>query len=213
MNTINTQWFTQWMRLCAASLLREEERLTELDRQIGDGDHGTNITRGFTQVENALADSEWNSLCEGLTLVAKTLMTHVGGASGPLYGTGFLRGGRALAQNSDCPDSEAIAVLYEAVAEGISQRGNASAGDKTMLDAWLPAAQIARELASQGKTVNEVLQAAAHAAQRGAALTEGMKALKGRASYLGERSIGHVDPGAVSSAIIIMQAACAAADD
>ena len=177
MNTINTQWFTQWMRLCAASLLREEERLTELDRQIGDGDHGTNITRGFTQVENALADSEWNSLCEGLTLVAKTLMTHVGGASGPLYGTGFLRGGRALAQNSDCPDSEAIAVLYEAIAEGISQRGNASAGDKTMLDAWLPAAQIARELASQGKNVNEVLQAAAHAAQRGAALTEGMKAL------------------------------------
>ena len=165
MNTINTQWFTQWMRLCAASLLREEERLTELDRQIGDGDHGTNITRGFTQVENALADSEWNSLCEGLTLVAKTLMTHVGGASGPLYGTGFLRGGRALAQNSDCPDSEAITVLYEAIAEGISQRGNASAGDKTMLDAWLPAAQIARELASQGKNVNEVLQAAAHAAQ------------------------------------------------
>ena len=205
MNTINTQWFTQWMRLCAASLLREEERLTELDRQIGDGDHGTNITRGFTQVENALADSEWNSLCEGLTFV--------GGASGPLYGTGFLRGGRALAQNSDCPDSEAIAVLYEAIAEGISQRGNASAGDKTMLDAWLPAAQIARELASQGKNVNEVLQAAAHAAQRGAALTEGMKALKGRASYLGERSIGHVDPGAVSSAIIIMQAARAAADD
>ena len=111
MNTINTQWFTKWMRLCAASLLREEERLTELDRQIGDGDHGTNITRGFTQVENALADSEWNSLCEGLTLVAKTLMTHVGGASGSLYGTGLLRGGRALAQNSDCPDSEAIAVL------------------------------------------------------------------------------------------------------
>ena len=125
-------------------------------------------------------------LCEGLTLVAKTLLAHVGGASGPLYGTGFLRGGRAIAEHPDLGASETIALLYEAIAEGIAHRGNAEAGDKTMLDAWLPAAHAARDACEKGASVDEVLSSAAQAAQRGATLTEGMKALKGRASYLGE---------------------------
>ncbi len=210
MTHINTQWFEEWMRLCTTSLTREEEHLTELDRQIGDGDHGINMTRGFAYVDQALADSSWSSLNEGFALVAKTLMTHVGGASGPLYGTGFLRAGRALSQHADVNDSELIALSYEAIAEGIAQRGNASPGEKTMLDAWDPAAQAARKAASEGQKVHDVLASAATAAQRGAALTEGLKALKGRASYLGDRSVGHLDPGAVSSALIIMQAAHAA---
>ncbi|WP_019127091.1 dihydroxyacetone kinase subunit DhaL [Actinomyces sp. ph3] len=213
MTTINTQWLEQWMDLCATALLRDEERLTELDRQIGDGDHGINITRGFSEVRRLIEEQTPASLCEGLTLVAKTLLVHVGGASGPLYGTGFLRGGRAIAEHPDLGASETIALLYEAIAEGIAHRGNAEAGDKTMLDAWLPAAHAARDACEKGASVDEVLSSAAQAAQRGATLTEGMKALKGRASYLGERSVGHLDPGAVSSAIIIMQAARAAAEE
>lgn len=213
MTTINTQWLEQWMDLCATALLRDEERLTELDRQIGDGDHGINITRGFTEVRRLIEEQAPASLCEGFTLVAKTLLAHVGGASGPLYGTGFLRGGRAIAEHPDLGASETIALLYEAIAEGIAHRGNAEAGDKTMLDAWLPAAHAARDACEKGASVDEVLSCAAQAAQRGATLTEGMKALKGRASYLGERSVGHLDPGAVSSAIIIMQAARAAAEE
>lgn len=213
MTTINTQWLEQWMDLCATALLRDEERLTELDRQIGDGDHGINITRGFSEVRHLLEQQAPASLCEGLTLVAKTLLAHVGGASGPLYGTGFLRGGRAIAEHPDLGASETIALLYEAIAEGIAHRGNAEAGDKTMLDVWLPAAHAARDACEKGASVDEVLSCAAQAAQRGATLTEGMKALKGRASYLGERSVGHLDPGAVSSAIIIMQAVRAAAEE
>lgn len=145
MTTINTQWLEQWMDLCATALLRDEERLTELDRQIGDGDHGINITRGFTEVRRLIEEQAPASLCEGLTLVAKTLLAHVGGASGPLYGTGFLRGGRAIAEHPDLGASETIALLYEAIAAGIAHRGNAEAGDKTMLDAWLPAAHAARD--------------------------------------------------------------------
>jgi dihydroxyacetone kinase-like protein len=181
--------------------------LIELDRQIGDGDHGENMFRGFTAViakMDALAEPP-AEVGDVLKLVATTLMSTVGGAAGPLYGTAYLRAAKVTA--TDELDARAVVAMIEAGLEGIVARGKATTGEKTMVDAWSPAAAAAQEVAGAGGSPAAVLDAAAKAAEDGAVATIPMLATKGRASYLGERSIGHQDPGATSTALILRAAA------
>lgn len=201
------EWARLWTTKAAEQVAENRELLIELDREIGDGDHGENLDRGYTAVirGDGLQDAQDGS--DLLKYVAKTLLSTVGGAAGPLYGTAYLKASQQF------PSTELtgvdIANILEAAVGGVQMRGKASAGEKTMVDAWLPAAQAAREACvTQG--VLGTLEAAAQGAALGAEKTLPMRATKGRASYLGERSIGHRDPGAVSSAIILEAAAEAA---
>lgn len=206
--TLDVAWATRWMLLTREAVAAKREYLIDLDRQIGDGDHGENLDRGFSQVVAVLEDKPAESVQDVLKVVAKTLMSTVGGAAGPLYGTAFLRAAKACA--SEPLDAEGAAALVAAALEGIQARGKADRGEKTMVDAWGPASDAAAKAASEGAGALAVLEAAARAAEAGAAATEPMKATKGRASYLGERSIGHLDPGATSSSIILAKAVEAA---
>ena len=182
----------------------------DLDRAIGDGDHGENMDRGFKAAVEALGQAQPASVAEVLKTVAKTLMSTVGGAAGPLYGTAFLRASKA-AGDGDL-DGAGVAAVIAGALDGIQARGKATTGEKTMVDAWTPALEAARTAAESGSDPAAVLEAAATAAEAGAAATEPMRATKGRASYLGERSIGHLDPGAVSTSLIL-RAAVRAADE
>ncbi|GAA1400612.1 dihydroxyacetone kinase subunit DhaL [Oerskovia paurometabola] len=191
-------------------IVSARDELTELDRQIGDGDHGENLNRGFQAVVAKLdgLEAEPAQIGDVLKLVATTLMSSVGGASGPLYGTAFLRAAKVtgLAEL----DSSAVVALLEGALEGITARGKAAPGEKTMVDAWQPAVDAAVAAADSGADPVGVLEAALAAAEAGALATVPLLATKGRASYLGERSIGHQDPGATST-VVILRAAVAAA--
>ena len=202
--TLDVAWATRWMLLTREAVAANREYLIDLDRQIGDGDHGENLDRGFSQVVSVLEERPCGSVQDVLKVVAKTLMSTVGGAAGPLYGTAFLRAAKACAHEP--VNAEGVAALILAALEGIQARGKAERGEKTMVDAWGPASDAAAKAASEGADEIAVLEAAAAAAAEGAAATEPMKATKGRASYLGERSIGHLDPGAMSSSIILVKA-------
>lgn len=202
--TLDVAWATRWMLLTREAVAANREYLIDLDRQIGDGDHGENLDRGFSQVVSVLEERSCGSVQDVLKVVAKTLMSTVGGAAGPLYGTAFLRAAKACALEP--VNAEGVAALILAALEGIQARGKAERGEKTMVDAWGPASDAAAKAASEGADEIAVLEAAAAAAAEGAAATEPMKATKGRASYLGERSIGHLDPGAMSSSIILAKA-------
>lgn len=209
--TLSTAWAQAWMKNCAAAAQKHREELIELDRVIGDSDHGENVDRGFRAVvEKVDSDTspEASHVADVLKLTAKTLMSTVGGASGPLLGTAFLRAAKAAGAGEI--DASTTVALIEAALEGITVRGKAAEGEKTMVDAWAPAARAAREAADAAKSPAEVLRAAADAAAAGAEATIPMVATKGRASYLGERSAGHKDPGATSSALFIAAAADAA---
>jgi dihydroxyacetone kinase-like protein len=178
-----------------------------LDRAIGDGDHGENLDRGFGAVSaglEALPDDATPG--EALKLIATILIAKVGGAAGPLYGTAFLRAAAAAGDRREF-DSVALSQLLAAARDGIAHRGKAVPGDKTMIDAWSAAVDAASSVALAGGNETAVLAAAADAAEAGAVSTEPLVARKGRASYLGERAIGHRDPGAQSSAIILRAAA------
>lgn len=205
--TLDVAWAIDWVRASARTVAEHREELIELDRQIGDGDHGENLTRGFTAVVTRLDALEAAPEQVGgvLELVATTLMSTVGGAAGPLYGTAYLRAARVTA--SAQLDSAGVVALIEAALEGIVARGRATTGEKTMVDAWTPAAAAAAASAEAGAPPSEVLVAAAAAAHDGAVSTVPMLATKGRASYLGERSIGHLDPGARSTELILAAAA------
>lgn len=206
--TLDTQWVVRWIRNCQTEIHAQRDYLIDLDREIGDGDHGENLDRGFTAVVEALETTEVTDIATPLKLVAKTLLSTVGGAAGPLYGTAYLRAaGQAGKAELDAAD---VAAVIEAGLGGIQARGKATVGEKTMVDAWTPAFEAAKAAAEAGKTAVEALEAAAEAARAGAEATLNLKATKGRASYLGERSVGHLDPGAVSSAIIFEQAVAAA---
>lgn len=202
--SLDTQWVLNWIKHSQEAIAEHRIELIDLDRQIGDGDHGENMDRGFAGVIKAIEDAEIPTISAALKLVAKTLMSTVGGAAGPLYGTAYLRAAKAA--DTEELDAEGVAAMLEAAVGGIQARGKATEGEKTMVDAWAPAAKAAREAASEGKSPEDTLRAAAEAARAGAEATKPMKATKGRASYLGERSIGHLDPGAVSSAILLEQA-------
>ncbi|HEY0119977.1 MAG TPA: dihydroxyacetone kinase subunit DhaL [Cellulomonas sp.] len=209
--TLDVGWALGWVRGAAKSISEHRDELIELDRQIGDGDHGSNLDRGFTAVVARLDALEVPPAQVGdvLRLVATTLMSTVGGAAGPLYGTAFLRAAKTAAA-ADL-DATAIVALLEAALDGIVTRGNASPGEKTMVDAWAPAVDAAVEAADNGASPAGVLAAAGVAAEAGALATIPLVATKGRASYLGQRSAGHLDPGARSSELILRAAAEAAA--
>lgn len=217
--TLDVAWAQRWARESAAAVSAARDELVELDRQIGDGDHGENLNRGFQAVVAKLdsldaAGGQPRLVSDVLKTVATTLMSSVGGASGPLYGTAFLRA--AKVSGLEVLDAHAVVALLEGALEGITARGKAAPGEKTMVDAWGPAVDAAVAAADGGATPVEVLRAAADAAATGATSTTGLEATKGRASYLGERSIGHEDPGAASSALILQAAVLAAggvADD
>jgi dihydroxyacetone kinase-like protein len=201
---------TTWLRSAAARLHEEAAALTALDQAIGDGDHGINMDRGFGAIVAMLdgrpapdgGTSEAAATADIVRAVGKTLISTVGGASGPLYGTAFLRAAAAVA--ADHPTSAAAFVAaVEAAATGIGALGKSTTGEKTMLDAIVPAAVAARAALEGGGDTPSVIRAAAEAAEAGSDATIPMLATKGRASYLGERSIGHRDPGATSAALLL----------
>lgn len=208
MTDLDVGWALDWVRRSALVVTEHREELIDLDRAIGDGDHGENLTRGFTAVVGKLEGVEPGTIGDVLKLVATTLMSTVGGAAGPLYGTAFLRAAKVTAEPEIGADG--VAALLAAGLEGIVARGKAEVGEKTMVDAWSPAADAARAVADRGGSGAEALRAAADAAHAGAVSTDPLVARKGRASYLGERAIGHRDPGAASSAMLLEAAAAAA---
>ena len=184
-----------WVRRSAALIAEHAEELTELDAAIGDADHGTNMKRGLAAAAEAVQAGSFASADALLKKVGTTLVSTVGGASGPLYGTFFLRAGGAVA-GLEVLDAQALAGALEAGVGGIAARGRATAGEKTMLDAWSPALEALR--AHPGD-----LAAGVAAAAEGREATKHMVATKGRASYLGERSVGHIDPGAASTVLLL----------
>ena len=208
--SLDAAWAQRWIELAAADIAEQRDYLVDLDRAIGDGDHGENMDRGFTAALEALGQAQPGSVAEVLKTVAKTLMSTVGGAAGPLYGTAFLRASKA-AGDGDL-DGAGVAAVIAGALDGIQARGKATTGEKTMVDAWTPALEAARAAAESGSDGAAVLEAAATAAESGAAATEPMRATKGRASYLGERSIGYLDPGAVSTSLILRAAVRAAGE-
>ena len=208
--SLDAAWARRWIELAAAEVAEQRDYLVDLDRAIGDGDHGENMDRGFKAALEALGQAEPASVAEVLKTVAKTLMSTVGGAAGPLYGTAFLRASKAAGDGE--LDAAGVAAIIEGALGGIQARGKATTGEKTMVDAWTPALDAARAAAESGADAVATLQAAATAAEAGAAATEPLRATKGRASYLGERSIGHLDPGAVSTSLILRAAARAAGE-
>src|SRR5712691_7463293 len=191
----------RWMEAAAASLREQRDYLTQLDAAIGDADHGTNMDRGFTAVLEKLEGLDGSP---GRLLVSAggPLVSTVGGASGPLWGTALRRAGRALG-DSEKFDGTELADALEAALEGVVELGAAEEGDKTMVDTLAPALRVLRERVESGADVAEALAAAREAGEEGMRATVPMQASKGRASYLGERSIGHQDAGATSTALIL----------
>ena len=208
--SLDAAWALRWIELAAADVAEQRDYLVDLDRAIGDGDHGENMDRGFKAAVEALGQAQPASVAEVLKTVAKTLMSTVGGAAGPLYGTAFLRASKAAGDGE--LDGAGVAAVIAGALNGIQARGKATTGEKTMVDAWTLALEAARAAAEAGSDPVAVLEAAATAAEAGAAATEPMRATKGRASYLGERSIGHLDPGAVSTSLILRAAVRAAGE-
>jgi dihydroxyacetone kinase-like protein len=185
------------------TIISNKQMLTDLDAAIGDGDHGINMARGFEAVKIKMQTLEKeNDIGKALKTVGMTLISSVGGAAGPLYGTAFLRAATP-SQGKDQLDVETIGLMLEAAIIGIKERGKASRGEKTMLDALEPAYEAFMEGAKADKSVIACLEAACEAAQQGVEFTKTIVATKGRASYLGERSRGHQDPGATSSYIML----------
>jgi dihydroxyacetone kinase-like protein len=191
-----------WMALAAAQLLEAKAHLTELDAAIGDADHGINISRGFAAASEKIATEQENDLGVICKQVGMTLMSAVGGASGMLYGNFFLRAATVVAGKTELGGSEVVAML-QAGCEGIIARGRAEPGDKTMVDVWKPALARLESQLHTGRDLVAALRAGVEAAAAGMNDTVPMQARKGRASYLGPRSIGHMDPGAASSCILL----------
>ena len=190
----------------AAAMEEHRRALTRLDSEIGDGDHGNNMHRGFQAALERLEATTPQSPADSLKAVSTALISKVGGAAGPLYGTAFLRASSALSGKEDL-SPEDVAEAIGAALSGVKQRGKAEEGDKTMVDALAPAAEAAKEAASAGAGAGEVFRAAAEAAGEGAEATVELTAKRGRASYLGERAAGHMDPGARSSYLLLNAAA------
>ena len=192
---LDAEFFRRWLAAVAAAVDREADRLTELDSAIGDADHGSNLRRGFAAVGTALEKEPPVTPGAVLMLAGRQLVSTVGGASGPLYGTLLRRTGKAMGDDAEVTPAQ-LAEALRAGVEAVAQLGGAKAGDKTMLDALEPA------VAALGDST-ESFAAAREAAEQGALATVPLQARKGRASYLGERSIGHQDPGATSSALLV----------
>jgi dihydroxyacetone kinase-like protein len=195
-----------WVKALAAIYNENRQYLTDLDSPIGDADHGVNLDRGFRAVIGKLdgvADQDIGAI---LKMVGMTLVSTVGGAGGPLYGTLFMKAGMVCKDKMELGPADVVA-LFESALEGVVQRGKAKPGEKTMVDALTPAVAALRGSVENGSDLKEAMKQAAAAAEQGMKDTIPMKALKGRASYLGERSIGHQDPGATSSYLLMKTAA------
>ena len=202
MSSLDTKQMAAIIEGLAQKIEAEKDYLTQLDNEIGDGDHGINLARGFEAVEKklpSLAGGDIGALLKG---VGMQLVSTVGGASGPLYGTAFMKAGMACKGLTEL-DGPAFIKAMEAAVDGIKMRGKATEGEKTMLDALCPALKVMQDEVAAGKSLKEALQDAAAAAEKGVEYTKTIIATKGRASYLGERSLGHQDPGATSSLYLL----------
>ena len=193
---------TSWMHEIEASVRAERDRLVQLDSAIGDGDHGTNMARGFEAVVQALGVDNGSPPGRLLIIAGRTLVSTVGGASGPLWGSALRSGGRVLGDQATFDGAQLAEVLAAALAS-VKDLGTAALGDKTMVDALEPAVDTLRARIGEGESLAQALDKAAQAAEAGMRATIPMQARKGRASYLGERSVGHQDLGATSTALII----------
>lgn len=202
MSSLDTKQMAAIIEGMAKKIEAEKEYLTELDNEIGDGDHGINLARGFEAVEKKLPSLVGGDIGALLKGVGMQLVSTVGGASGPLYGTAFMKAGMACKGLTEI-DGPAFVKAMEAAVDGIKMRGKATEGEKTMLDALCPALKVMQDDVAAGKSLKEALQDAAQAAEKGVEYTKTIIATKGRASYLGERSLGHQDPGATSSLYLL----------
>jgi phosphoenolpyruvate---glycerone phosphotransferase subunit DhaL len=196
----------RWIRMFAEKIAEHKEHLTELDSAIGDADHGINMDRGMQAAVAKLDGVPTADLGALFKTVGMTLVSTIGGASGPLYGTLFLRLGSATAGKEELAPQDWLAALTDAVA-GVQARGKAEPGDKTMIDALVPARDAYAEALASGASFGEALRRSAEAGRAGMEATIPLVARKGRASYLGERSAGHQDPGATSSSLLLQAAA------
>jgi phosphoenolpyruvate---glycerone phosphotransferase subunit DhaL len=195
-----------WVEAFASTVAENKGDLTRLDQAIGDGDHGTNMDRGMKAVVAKLDGLEGEDIGDLFKTVGMTLVSTVGGAAGPLYGTLFLQMGVATAGKSELEPDDWAAALDAAVS-GVQMRGKAEPGDKTMIDALIPARDAFSAAVAEGASFDEALRRSAEAAEQGMLATTPLVAKKGRASYLGERSAGHQDPGATSSHLLLETAA------
>lgn len=185
------------IRAIGLKMEAEKEYLTELDQPIGDSDHGINMARGFAAVEGKLPDLEGKDIGTILKTVGMTLVSTVGGASGPLYGSAYMKAGMALAGKEEMDMDDFLSMMDTAV-QAVEQRGKATVEEATMLDAMVPSLKTMKDAAAEGKSVREALEAGVRAVWAGAEHTKDLVATKGRASYVGERGLGHQDPGATS---------------
>ena len=201
--SVNAETVHRWLEGAAASLKENRDYLTQLDAAIGDADHGTNMDRGFTAVVTKLgADDAPHAPGPMLIAAGSTLVSTVGGASGPLWGTALRRAGRAIGSGDEF-DAAQLALALRAALDGVVELGAAEEGDKTMVDSLSPAVHALDESLKSGASIAEALATAQAAGEEGMRATVPLLAQKGRASYLGERSIGHQDPGATSTALIL----------
>ncbi|PZG33949.1 dihydroxyacetone kinase subunit L [Listeria ivanovii] len=187
--TYDKDWALRWLNDFGERVQENKQLLSDLDQAIGDGDHGINMARGLSELKKAFADKEPSDLKDVFKTAGMTMVSKVGGASGPLYGTAFLNMSKAV--DSDTIDSVGLTKVIESGLEGIEKRGKSHAGEKTMIDVWEPVVHALHQEDLTDDVVDAALQK-----------TKDLKATKGRASYLGERSIGHLDPGAYSSALL-----------
>lgn len=194
-----------WIEALQKVYSENKQYLTELDSAIGDADHGINMNRGFTNAMKELDNKPPEDVTTALKTVAMALIRTVGGAAGPLYGTFFMRASTACAGKESLAEADVVA-LFEAGLEGVLQRGKAELNDKTMVDALTPGLNAMKQALDDGAELSQILQRGAAAAEEGMKNTIPLQARKGRASYLGERSIGHQDPGATSSYLMIKAA-------
>lgn len=200
-SAVDAAFVRSWMAAIASSVNDQKEYLTQLDAAIGDADHGVNMQRGFAAVMARLEDGELAGPGAVLTAVGATLISSVGGASGPLYGTAFRQAGKALGTDAEFGAEDLVAAMRAAL-KGIQKLGAATIGDKTMVDAFAPAVSALASEVEAGRPLLAAVEAAAMAAEEGMRATVPLQARKGRASYLGPRSVGHQDPGATSTALI-----------
>jgi phosphoenolpyruvate---glycerone phosphotransferase subunit DhaL len=199
---ISKAHIVEWLERSAAVFNENKAYLTDLDAAIGDADHGANMARGFNAIKDklpALADKDIGTI---LKTTGMTLLSSVGGASGPLYGAFFMRAANTSMGKEELQGDDLVKLLEDG-SNGIVQRGRAEVGDKTMIDAWTPALAALKTALAGGKNINEAMQACLVAAEQGMKSTIPLQAKKGRASYLGERSVGHQDPGATSTYLLL----------
>jgi dihydroxyacetone kinase-like protein len=199
---MDAAFFRAWLAEAGAIIESQRDHLTQLDAAIGDADHGINLARGFAAIAVALEQATTPTPGSVLVLAGSTLISKVGGASGPLYGMALRQAGKSLGDTADATLPE-LAASLDAALGGVQKLGAAREGEKTMVDALAPAVASLQKAVSEGASTAAALAAAAAAAADGAQATISMQALKGRASYLGPRSVGHEDPGAASTAIIM----------